>query len=289
LNNSEIRKHFLIPYLLFLISYFQCMYSKWQLAVKYFNYYLKASSSRGHGIHSPFVFDLITKVLNDKRHYPEYDQVEGLRQQLLTDKTVLNIQDFGAGSSVTRTDQRTIASIARSAAKPKKFGQLLFRMVKMYQPKTILEIGTSLGISTSYLSLANPGSNIITLEGAKEVAAIAKNNFTTLGLQNISIIEGNFDHVLSSVISSLPTVDLVFIDGNHRREPTERYFRELMSKTNNESVLVFDDIHWSREMEQAWETIKEHPSVRGSIDLFFIGVVFFRKEFREKQHFKIRF
>ncbi len=265
------------------------MYSKWQIAGKYLKYYLTASNGKGHGIHSPFVFDLITKVLNDKSHYPEYDKVEALRQQLLTDKTVLNVEDFGAGSSVTKTNRRTIASIAQLAAKSKRFGQLLFRIVKMYQPKTILEIGTSLGLTTSYLSLAKSGSKVITLEGSKEVAAVAKNNFKSLGLQNISIIEGNFDNTLSSVISPLSTVDFAFIDGNHRREPTENYFQLLLSKTNNNSILLFDDIHWSREMEQAWETIKTHPLVRCSIDLFFIGIVFFRQEFSEKQHFRIRF
>jgi predicted O-methyltransferase YrrM len=277
------------------------MYPRWQLAAKYLKYYLTSSSGKGHGIHSPFVFDLITKVLNDKRHYPEYEKVEGLRQQLLTDKTVLNIEDFGAGSSFAKTNlptgqagQRTIASIARSAAKSKKFAQLFFRMAKMYQPKTILEMGTSLGITTSYFSLAKSDSNIITMEGAKEVAAIANNNFKSLGLQNISIIEGNFDHTLSSVIEALSqvegsTIDFAFIDGNHRREPTERYFLQLLPKTNNDSILVFDDIHWSREMEQAWETIKKHPSVRCTIDIFFIGIIFFRQEFREKQHFSIRF
>jgi predicted O-methyltransferase YrrM len=272
------------------------MYSKWQLAWKYLHYYLTASNSRGHGIHSPFVFEFITKVLNNKQHDPEYDQVEGLRKQLLKDKTLLNIEDFGAGSSVAKTNlptgqagQRTVASIAQSAAKPKKFGQLLFRMVKMCQPKTILELGTSLGITTSYLSLAKLESNIISLEGAKEVAAIAKNNFASIGLQNISISEGNFDNTLSSVVSNLTALDFAFIDGNHRREPTERYFLELLSKTNNNSILVFDDIHWSREMEEAWKTIREHASVRCTIDLFFIGIVFFREEFHEKQHFSIRF
>jgi predicted O-methyltransferase YrrM len=272
------------------------MYSKWKLVGKYLTYYITASNGKGHGVHSPFVFDLITKVLNDKKHYPAYDEVERLRQQLLTDKTVLNIEDFGAGSSVAKTNlptgqagQRTIASIARSAAKPKKFGQLLFRIVKMCQPKTILELGTSLGITTSYLSLAKSDSNIITLEGAKEVAAVANKNFKLLGLQNVSIAEGNFDNSFSSVVHGLTTVDFAFIDGNHRREPTERYFLQLLSKTNNDSILVFDDIHWSREMEQAWETIKKHPSVRCTIDLFFIGIVFFREEFHEKQHFSIRF
>ena len=265
------------------------MYSKWQLAGKYLKYYLTASNGKGHGIHSPFVFDFISKVLNDQTDHPEYEKAEKLRRRLLKDKTVLPIQDFGAGSSMAKTNLRTIASIVQLAAKPKKYSQLLFRMVRKYQPKMILELGTSLGISTSYLSLAKPDSNIITLEGAKEVAAMAKNNFKLLELQNISIKEGNFDNTLSSVISELSTVDFAFIDGNHRREPTENYFQLLLSKTNNNSILVFDDIHWSREMEQAWETIKAHPLVRCSIDLFFIGIVFSRQEFSEKQHFRIRF
>jgi predicted O-methyltransferase YrrM len=265
------------------------MYSKWQLAKKYLHYYLTSSNSRGHGIHSPFVFGFITKVLNNKQHHPEYDRVESLRQQLLKDKSVLNIKDFGAGSSVAKTDKRTIASIAHNAAKSKKYSQLLFRTVKKYQPETILELGTSLGICTSYLALAKPGSKVITLEGATEVAAVAKNNFKSLGLQNVSITEGNFDNTLLSVISPLSSVDFAFVDGNHRLEPTLKYFHELLSKTTSNSIMIFDDIHWSREMEQAWETIREHPSVRCTIDLFFAGIVFFREEFREKQHFVIRF
>ena len=265
------------------------MYSEFQLAVKFIKYYLTSSNGKGHGIHSPFIYHFITSVLNDKKHYPEYEKVEDLRQQLLKDNTVLNIDDFGAGSSVSKTKKRLVADIVKNSAKSKKMGQLLFRIVNEYQPKTILELGTSLGITTSYLSLANPDSKLITMEGAKEVADMARRIFNSQELQNIRISEGNFDNKLSSVISQLSSIDFAFIDGNHRREPTERYFQQLVSKTNNDSVLVFDDIHWSREMEQAWETIKKHPSVRCSIDLFFIGIIFFRKEFREQQHFKIRF
>jgi predicted O-methyltransferase YrrM len=265
------------------------MYSRWQLARKYLGYYLGALNGKGHGMHSPFIFHFITKVLNDKQHYYPYDRVEKLREQLLTDEALLTIEDHGAGSSVSKTNQRTIASIAGNAAKPKKFGQLLYRMVKTYQPATILELGTSLGITTSYLASGNPAASVITMEGANQVAAVASRNFQQLGLTNIIIEEGNFDRVLPATLEKLPNLDLAFIDGNHRREPTERYFRELLTRVNNESVLVFDDIHWSREMEEAWETIKAHPSVRCTVDLFFIGIVFFRQEFKEKQHFTIRF
>jgi predicted O-methyltransferase YrrM len=265
------------------------MYSRPQLLLKYLQYYFTASNGKGHGMHSPFVFELIAKILNDKTIYPEYEKVEKLRSQLLNDNTVLEVEDFGAGSIVDKKNKRSISSIAKNAAKPKKFGQLLFRMVKHYQPAAILELGTSLGITTSYLSLAKPGARLITMEGSKEIAEVTKRNFRNLEIRNIEIVEGNFDNTLSSVVRGLSSVDFAFIDGNHRKEPTERYFNELLTKTNNNSILVFDDIHWSAEMELAWETIKKDAAVTCSIDLFFIGIVFFRKEFKEKQNFVIRF
>jgi predicted O-methyltransferase YrrM len=265
------------------------MFSKWQLATKYLRYYFTASNGKGHGTHSPFIFHFITKVLGDRQHYPAYNTVETLRKEMLNDQTLLSIEDLGAGSVVSKTKQRSIASIARHAAKPAKFGQLLYRMVKAYQPAHILELGTSLGITTSYLSIAKPAATIITIEGAAAVATVARQNFKGLQLQNISLTEGNFDDTLLPAINSLPAIDLCFIDGNHRQEPTERYFRQLIPALHNDSILIFDDIHWSREMEAAWETIKSHPSVTCSVDLFFIGIVFFRKEFKEKLHFTIRF
>lgn len=265
------------------------MYSRSQLLLKYLQYYLTALNGKGHGMHSPFVFEFITKVLNDKTNYTEYEKVESLRKRLLSDNTTLVVEDFGAGSSVNKKNQRTVSSIAGNAAKPKKFGQLLFRMVKYYQLSTILELGTSLGITTSYLSLAKPDARLITMEGSKEIAEAARKNFRDLEIGNIEIVEGNFDNTLSSVISQLSSIDFAFIDGNHRQEPTERYFQQLLSKKNNDSILVFDDIHWSKEMKAAWETIKNNAAVTCSIDLFFIGIVLFRKEFKEKQHFVIRF
>lgn len=265
------------------------MYNHFQLANKFLRYYITASNGKGHGMHSPFIFHFITKILNDKNVYPEYAAVENLRKQSLQEQTVLSVEDFGAGSSISKTNQRSIASIAKNAAKPKKFGQLLFRMVKAYQPQTILELGTSLGITTSYLSLAKSDANLITMEGAKEIADIAKRNFENLKLQNISITEGNFDHTLPAVVHGLSFVDLAFIDGNHRQAPTENYFHLLLPTINNNSILIFDDIHWSLEMEAAWATIKNHSMVTCTVDLFFIGIVFFRPEFHEKQHFSIRF
>ena len=265
------------------------MYNLFKLSQKYLSYYFTASSGRGHGIHSPFVFDFITKVLNDKKQYPAYNAAEELRQRLLKDPTELKVEDFGAGSVADKTNQRSVSSIAKNAAKPPKYAQLLYRMVQYYKPKTILELGTSLGITTSYLSLAKPDAEVTTIEGARAIAAEALQNFQSLKLQNIDIIEGNFDTILLQVIDEYATIDFIFFDGNHRLQPTVSYFNTIVSKTNKFSIIVLDDIHWSSEMEQAWLIIKNHPSVKCSIDLFFMGILFFSDDFKEQQHFTIRF
>lgn len=267
------------------------MYSKFQLAKKFIGYKLTASNGKGHGIHSPFVFDLVTKVLNDKTQYAEYFAMESLRSELLNDRTVLLIDDFGAGSRTNLQKKRTVAEIAASSLKPKKFSQLLFRLVKYYQSKNIIELGTSLGITTAYLASANKSANVITMEGAPAVASVAKNNFSKLGLKNIKLIEGNFDNTLPSIINQQPStnIDFAFIDGNHRKEPTLNYFYQLLNASDENTIMIFDDIHWSKEMEDAWNEIKQHDSVSLTVDLFFIGLVFFRKENKEKENFVIRF
>jgi len=265
------------------------MYSRWQLLKKYIHYYRTAANGKGHGVHSPFVFEFITKVLNDHHQYDAYAQVEGLRQKLLSDQTVLQIEDFGAGSAVSNTKSRRMADIAKHAVKSRKYAQLLFRIVHHYQPAHILELGTSLGISTAYMARANPQATVVTGEGSSAIAAQALQHFRALDLQKIKLVQGNFDDTLPQLMAALPTIDLAFMDGNHRLEPTLRYFEQLLTKTTENSLVILDDIHWSEGMEQAWQQVKEHPAVTLSIDLFFIGLVFFRKDFKVKQHFTIRF
>jgi predicted O-methyltransferase YrrM len=265
------------------------MYSVFQLAKKYLHYFITAANGKGHGIHSPFVFEMITEVLNDKRHFYAYDQVENLRKELLKKNDQLQITDFGAGSGTGATNLRSIQSIARRAAKPKKLGQLLFRLVQYYQPNTILELGTSLGLTTAYLASAKKSANVITIEGSDAIAKEAAYHFHILGLKNIRQVTGNFDEVLAPELHTIQQVNFAFIDGNHRLHPTLQYYRQLLPFIDEYSILVFDDIHWSREMEQAWETIRADDAVRLTIDLFFIGLVFFRKDFKAKQHFVIRF
>jgi predicted O-methyltransferase YrrM len=265
------------------------MYSPFIAAIKFIKYYLKASNGKGHGAHSPFVFDFITNVLNDDRAFYAFKNIEKVRTKLLQNNTVLQVDDFGAGSKIGLTKERTIKEIASSSLKPKKYAQLLFKIVNYYQPQTILELGTSLGVTTAYLASANANALVTTMEGSSQVSNIATTNFTILELKNITQIQGNFDNTLPETVSKLTKIDLAFLDGNHRYQPTLNYFQTILPKVTNESIIILDDIHWSKEMEQAWNEIKNHPSVTLSIDLFFIGMVFFKQEFKGKQHFTIRF
>jgi len=265
------------------------LYSTFSLAAKFIRYYITASNGKGHGIHSPFVFDFITNVLRDKRSFYAYTKVEELRRRLLTDERMLLIEDFGAGSVSGNKNQRTVATLASKAAKSKKYGQLLFRIANYYQPVSMVELGTSLGVSAAYLALGNPASMLITMEGAPAVAAVAKENFSQLGIQNIEVTEGNFDETLPVVLKNTGAIDLAFIDGNHRKKPTLAYFEQILERMNRPGILIFDDIHWSKEMESAWQEIKNHPACMLTIDLFFIGLVFFNTDFKVKQHFEIRF
>lgn len=263
-------------------------YSPFQLTVKYCSHYLFAANGKGHGTHSPFVYDFIRNVLNDKKDLDVYRKIESLRKRLLRSDAVAEVEDFGAGAT-TRPALRSVASITARAAKSPKLAQLLFRIARYYRSRYIIELGASLGISTAYLASADPQSTVITGEGSKNIASLAMDHFKELGLTNISMTTGNFDDTLTYMAGILPSIDLAFIDGNHRETPTLGYFNQLLPRMSSSSIMIFDDIHWSKEMESAWTRIKDHPSVMTTIDLFFMGIIFFRPDFKAKQHFTIRY
>jgi predicted O-methyltransferase YrrM len=265
------------------------MYSKSQLAYKWMQYVLLSSNARGHGIHSPFVYDLVSSVLNDNRYYYAYEKIERVKKNLLQDKRTLIIKDFGAGSSNNGNENKIISEIADTSVSKQKFGRLLFRLANYYNARTIFEMGSSLGISTSYLASAENLSSVISIEGSSEISGIAEETFKQLELKNIKLVTGNFDEKLEILIADNPPADLVFIDGNHRKKPVLEYFEKFLNKISNTSLIIIHDIHWSREMEEAWAIIQQHPKVKMSIDIFSAGLVFFRDEFKVKQQFIIRF
>lgn len=252
-------------------------------AYRFILYFFRSKNE--HGVHSPFVFELVTQVIYNDKDYYAYKKIRELRHELLGSDQGIHCEEMGAGSG---SRSRTVSELIKNAAKPPKYGQLLFRLANHFQAGQILELGTSLGMSTCYLAMANSRSKVISIEGCEEAAGKAQENFKKLELANISQRVGNFDSVLPEVLKELDKLDLVFFDGNHRKDPTMAYFRQCLSKTTEESVFIFDDIYWSPEMKEAWEEIKKHKEVTVTVDLFYLGIVFFRKE-QVKQHFVIRF
>lgn len=243
------------------------------------------TSRNQHGVHSPFVFDLVTTCFYDKTIYPQYQQLTAYRKNLLQDKKTITITDFGSGSKVFDSNQREISAIAKTSGSTLKNTKLLLRIAHYFQPASILELGTNLGMGTQALALGNAKAKVTTIEGCPEILKVAKENFTRENLINIATIPGDFKEEIPKLTQS--HWDLVFLDGHHAKEATLQYFELLLPKAHNDSVFIFDDIHWSPEMAQAWEIIKDHPKVTVTVDIFHWGIVFFRQEQR-KEHFKIR-
>ncbi len=263
------------------------MKQKLKYLLKYLKYRMKAKHSGAYGIHSPFLYDLILDVIEDEIPYYSMDDIWELRQELLADKSEIEVTDLGAGSKAIFSKKRRISDIAKHSGSNEKFGEMLFRFVVRFQPEALLEIGTSLGIGTLYMALPNSKAKVYTIEGCPNTAKIAKDNFSLFEVKNIKQYIGNFDNKLPEILSEIPKLDFVFFDGNHKKEPTLKYFEMCLEKADNKSVFIFDDIYWSDQMEEAWNIIKKHPKVTMTIDLFRFGIVFFNPEL-SKQNFVVK-
>lgn len=244
-------------------------------------------SKNEHAVHSPFVFNLVTKCFYDKKHKKKYDILEAYRKSFIKNKNTIQVTDFGAGSKVFKSNERSISKIAKNAGISPKRAQLLFRIANYFEPDFVLEIGTSLGLATTALALGNTNAKIITLEGCPETAKQAQIGFQEFTIKNVESVITEFSNYFKTQDLKPKTQDLIYFDGNHSKTATLAYFELLLPTIQNETVWIFDDIHWSAEMEEAWEIIKKHPKVTVTIDTFQWGLVFFRQE-QKKEHFVIR-
>jgi predicted O-methyltransferase YrrM len=232
---------------------------------------------KGHGIHSPFVFDLVSRVMRNKIDQDIVLKIENMRKKNISDDRIISVQDLGGGSSRMKSSLRRVSDIAAYSAVPRKYGRLLSNMASEFGKPDIIELGTSLGISTMYMATASPGSVVHTIEGCPSTAEIAKENFEYAGINNVHLINGSFDDIIPELRKKSVKPGLVFIDGNHRKEPTLKYFEEMADLSDKNNVIIIDDIHISEEMEEAWTLIKKHKKVTLTVDIFRMGFVFFRE------------
>lgn len=239
------------------------MYSPIRFGIEYIRYWLLAANGKGHGVHSPFVYDLIERVFNDDRNFYYFPLIEAA-------KTKVN-------------------SNAKLVLTPQKYDQLFFRLVNYLGSSVILELGTSIGITTCYLATANANAEVITLEESTELATLAKRQFQSLGLKNIKQLTGNFNETLAAAMLDMSRLDFVLFNQYCTAASVHLHFQGLRTYLHEDSVVIITNIHRSREMELAWKQIQSDEMVTLTIDLFFIGLVFFRKENKVKQHFSVRF
>ena len=236
-----------------------------------------------HSIHSPFFFDFYINVLKNRSHDERFQEIEKTRERLLTNSLELEVYDLGAGSTHFTKSKRVLSKIAATSLSPATLCSLYHRILKFQKAERVVELGTSLGITTLYLA-ADPTIRVTTFEGSPSIADIALTNFESFNTTNIKLIEGNIDSTLYDFLQNPAKINFALIDANHRYEPTLRYFTALSKRMSKKGIIIIDDIHHTNEMSKAWNELKSHDLVYGSIDLFRCGILFFDIDLT-KQHF----
>jgi len=258
-----------------------------RLMLRYIRYLFLSGHRKGHGVHSPYAYRLINEVISSRLRSADSKMLESEIRRLRRRKTLINVSYIGSGSKVNNKNRRSISDIARNSSIRTKYGNLLYRLASDYNPETILELGTGIGISTSWLALAAKNKEVLTVEGASEKLEFARNFHGRLGFDNIRYVSSDFDEFLNGFQAEQKPL-LVFIDGNHTYEATMRYFKCLSTIGGNDCLLIFDDIYWSEGMERAWKEIISHDEPSLTIDLFYIGLVYFKKGMA-RQDFILKF
>ena len=277
---------------------------------------LTARNTGGHGVHSPYLFEWVRMVMSDKNTYYVWDEIEEIRQEMLKDTRELEFVDYGSGGPLPTSpskgrsaNMRRVCDIAKGSLARRKEAQLLARLVGwlgrplLTSPSrggigdeasedrkglTIVELGTSLGVTTAYLAAMDSRNKVVTYEGCPAVAEVARANWEKLGLSNIACVVGEITvDSLQLAVDSLSGIDVAFIDANHTYEATLTYFNALASRVHEKSVVVVDDIHYNEDMEKAWKAICADERVTTTMDLYRMGLVFFDKHYWRK-HYKMR-
>ena len=249
--------------------------------IAFAKYYWTATTL--HHIHSPFSYQILSNLLDDQKVYYDFEILEALRKKLLHNQEILEVEDHGAGSHVNNKNTRKISTIAKSALSSKTQCQQIYRLIQELKSNSILELGTSLGLSAAYMSKAKSNANIHTIEGSPAIYRFANEQFKALGLKNVFSYQGTFNKILPGLLEK-HSFNLVFIDGHHDYDATIIYFKQIKEKVNKDCVFIFDDINWSKGMQQAWQDLKKNNEVTLSIDLFYYGILFFNTENQEVLH-----
>lgn len=237
-------------------------------------------------VQSSFVNEFLKIILIKKFPYQISNPIEEYRCQLHRNKTLVDEILPGAGNRKTK-NIKSISSLAKSSCKPKSQAVILANISQFLESKNILELGTSFGISTSYIAASNPKSTILSIDASDIVSQFSQSHFQKNGYSNVHFRKGFFDEEIEKLNTPTNGWDIVFIDGNHTYNATIKYFNFFKNKLSEKGILVFDDIYWSEEMKKAWKEISSHSETSLCIDMFVMGIVWISKDFK-KENFRIR-
>ncbi len=246
-----------------------------------------AKYKKGHRIHPPFAFDLVRHIFYENHPYYHFEEIEQIRQDLLNSRVRIAVDDLGSGSKKFRNNSRRIKDIVTYNSTPKKQGELISRLVVEFKPRSIVELGTSLGLGTLYMAKPDSKAKVYTIEGCSNISAVAKNTFEKAGLKNVMQLVGSFESQLPEVLKITDQVDMVYFDGHHDYDATLQYFKMCLQKASESALFIFDDIHWSKGMDEAWSEIIKDDRVSVSFDLFRFGIAIINKEVL-KQHYIVK-
>ena len=259
----------------------------WRI-LKYVQHLFYRRHRRGHGIHSPALFEFVHEVLFNASGVKVSAEITQVHRDLKRDRSMIPLGKLGATTNVEQSGERSVRSFVRGASVPEKYGALLFRISSWFKPDMIIELGTGLGISTIYLSSGSPETPLHTIEGNTDRADFAAQLMCRCKLGPVSVHWGEMEEKLEDLMPLIKGRFLAFVDGNHRHEPTISYVKKLVARAGEESVIIMDDIYWSKGMFAAWKEVVSWPEVRVSIDLFHTGILLLRRDLN-KEHVKIKF
>lgn len=260
------------------LTFFQYMDTLFSL-----KHFICSGYYNGHRVHSPNIFHFFKYVIFPKEKF-DYSLAENTLKEYKASKEILHTLSIGAKGDGKTIKEEKVSKIAVKSSSFGKYGRLLQRMSAYLKPKKILELGTSIGIGTIYLSSGCKDSSVITVEASKETSEFAAKNFKKLGLNNIECINDNFDNALEDILTKNPDIELIFVDGNHTYAATKKYFEIIKKHAGKNTITVFDDINWSKEMSKAWKEIMQSNSKSVAIEMLRMGIIFFNKDLTQKNY-----
>jgi predicted O-methyltransferase YrrM len=256
---------------------------KFLTRIQLFIQYLIKGRSKYY-IHSPFVYDFCRFVLSRKPLQKDSDTINSIIKYYQSKKDILNLQEFGAARK--RDYAIKIGDYLNRTAITNKYGRLLHNLVAYYQVEHVIETGTALGISTSWMALSNPNCKISSIEGNKKLCDVSNEMFIRFSITNTQVYCGLVEDVLPELAKNMKCKTLLFIDAHHTGAATMRYFAMIKSYVKDDTIVVFDDINYSAEMNDAWKNIICDERVTLSLNLYRIGVIFFNPSL-SKQAFSL--